>query len=48
MEHTIREQLKADDHQDIWQIVNEPEEVLQAILNTKAWEKGLTDAGKMR
>jgi uncharacterized protein (TIGR00730 family) len=48
MEHTIREQFMADDHQDIWQIVNEPEEVLPAILNTKAWHKGLTDAGKMR
>lgn len=48
MEHTIREQFMADDHQDIWQIVNEPEEVLPAILNTKAWDKGLTDAGKMR
>ncbi len=48
MEHTIREQFMADDHQDIWQIVNEPEEVLPAIINTKAWHKGLTDAGKMR
>lgn len=48
MEHTIREQFMADDHQDIWQIVNEPEEVLPAILKTKTWEKGLTDAGKMR
>ena len=48
MEHTIREQFMADDHQDIWQIVNEPEEVLPAIFKTKTWEKGLTDAGKMR
>ncbi|NBR14314.1 MAG: TIGR00730 family Rossman fold protein [Crocinitomicaceae bacterium] len=48
MEHTIREQFMADDHQDIWQIVNEPEEVLPAILKTKTWEKGLKDAGKMR
>jgi len=48
MEHTIREKFMAEDHQDLWLIVNEPEEVLQAIVNSKVWEKDLKDAGKIR
>jgi len=48
MEHAIREKFMALDHQEIWQIVNEPEEVLSAIKNSQEWNKDLKDAGKMR
>jgi uncharacterized protein (TIGR00730 family) len=48
MEHAIREKFMAEDHQEIWQIVDEPEEVLKAIKNAQEWNKDLKDAGKMR
>jgi uncharacterized protein (TIGR00730 family) len=48
MDHAIREKFMAEDHQDIWQIVDEPEEVLKAIKNAQEWNKDLKDAGKMR
>jgi hypothetical protein len=48
MDHAIREKFMALDHQEIWQIVNEPEEVLSAIKNSQEWNKDLKDAGKMR
>jgi predicted Rossmann-fold nucleotide-binding protein len=48
MDHAIREKFMAEDHQEIWQIVNEPEEVLEAIKNAQEWNKDIKDAGKMR
>jgi uncharacterized protein (TIGR00730 family) len=48
MDHAIREKFMAVDHQEIWQIVNEPKEVLEAIKNAQEWNKDLKDAGKMR
>ena len=47
MDHAIREKFMAEDHQEIWQIVNEPKEVLEAIKNAQEWNKDLKDAGKM-
>ena len=48
MDHAIREKFMAEDHQEIWQIVDEPKEVLEAIKNVQEWNKDLKDAGKMR
>lgn len=48
MEHAIEEYFMSDDHQSLWTIVNEPEEVIPAILNTPDWKKGLEEAGKIR
>jgi uncharacterized protein (TIGR00730 family) len=48
MEHAVREKFMSEDHQEIWQIVDEPEAVLAAIENAQEWIKDLKDAGKMR
>jgi predicted Rossmann-fold nucleotide-binding protein len=48
MEHAVREKFMSEDHQEIWQIVDEPEAVLAAIENAQDWIKDLKDAGKMR
>jgi hypothetical protein len=38
----------AEDHQEIWKIVDRPEDVVPTILATPKWDKGLVDAGKLR
>ena len=48
MDRTISEKFMSEEHQALWTIVDEPEEVISAILNTPDWRKGLNDAGKMR
>jgi uncharacterized protein (TIGR00730 family) len=48
MNQAIEENFMSADHQSLWTIVSEPEEVVPAILNTPNWDKGLKDAGKLR
>ena len=48
MEHAVSEKFMSEDHQEIWQIVDEPEAVLAAIENAQEWTKDIKDAGKMR
>ncbi len=48
MDRTISEKFMSEEHQALWTIVDEPEEVISAIINTPDWKKGLDDAGKMR
>jgi len=38
-EKAIRENFMRDKHRQMWTFVNEPEEVLPAILNAVAWDK---------
>lgn len=39
LEKCIRENFMADKHRDMWQFVDEPEEVLTAIDNSASWTK---------
>jgi hypothetical protein len=48
MNQAIEENFMSADHQSLWTIVSEPEEVVPAILSTPNWDKGLKDAGKLR
>jgi len=48
MERAVQEHFMSADQQQIWTIVDHPHEVIPAILATPAWDKGLTDAGKLR
>jgi hypothetical protein len=48
MNQAIEENFMSADHQSLWTIVIEPEEVVPAILSTPNWDKGLKDAGKLR
>ena len=38
LEVMVREQFMRDIHADIWSVVDEPEEVLEAIRNAPAWD----------
>jgi uncharacterized protein (TIGR00730 family) len=48
MQRAIEENFVAEDHQEIWKIVDRPEDVVPTILATPKWDKGLVDAGKLR
>jgi uncharacterized protein (TIGR00730 family) len=48
MNLAITENFMAANQQELWKIVNEPEEVIPAILYTPLWDKGLDDAGMLR
>ena len=48
MQRAIEENFVAQDHQEIWKIVDRPEDVVPTILATPKWDKGLVDAGKLR
>ncbi len=48
MQRAVEENFVAQDHQDIWKIVDRPEDIVPAILATPKWDKGLVDAGKLR
>jgi hypothetical protein len=48
MNLAITENFMAANQQELWKIVNEPEEVIPAILNTPLWDKGLDDARMLR
>lgn len=37
LEHCIEEKFMAQQHRDIWKVVNEPEEVMNAIRSTPPW-----------
>lgn len=40
LEKCIRENFMADKHSDMWQFVDEPEEVLKAIDSAAQWDRG--------
>jgi uncharacterized protein (TIGR00730 family) len=44
MNKAVSENFMSVTHQDLWIIVNEPTEVVPAILNTPLWDKGLSEA----
>lgn len=44
MNQAVSENFMAETHQALWTIVNEPTEVVPAILNTPLWDKGLSEA----
>ena len=48
MNQAITENFMSANQQELWKIVNEPEEVILAIINTPLWDKGLDDAGMLR
>jgi uncharacterized protein (TIGR00730 family) len=48
MQRAVEENFVAEDHQEIWKIVDRPEDVVPTILATPTWDKGLVDAGKLR
>ena len=48
MQRAVEENFVAQDHQEIWKIVDRPEDVVPTILATPKWDKGLVDAGKLR
>lgn len=48
MQRAVEENFVAEDHQEIWKIVDRPEDVVPTILATPKWNKGLVDAGKLR
>jgi uncharacterized protein (TIGR00730 family) len=48
MNQAITENFMSANQQELWKIVNEPEEVIHAIINTPLWDKGLDDAGMLR
>jgi uncharacterized protein (TIGR00730 family) len=48
MQRAVEENFVAEDHQEIWKIVDRPEDVVPTILATSKWDKGLVDAGKLR
>jgi uncharacterized protein (TIGR00730 family) len=48
MQQAVEERFMSDDLNHLYTIVHTPEEVLPAIHNAHAWNKGLRDAGHMR
>ncbi|MFY7668216.1 MAG: TIGR00730 family Rossman fold protein [Crocinitomicaceae bacterium] len=44
MNQAVLENFMSETHQALWTIVNEPTEVVPAILNTPLWDKGLSEA----
>lgn len=48
MQRAVEENFVAEDHQEIWKIVDRPEDVVPTILATPKWDKGLVEAGKLR
>jgi predicted Rossmann-fold nucleotide-binding protein len=48
MKQAVEERFMSDDLHHLFTIVSTPEEVLPAIHNAHAWNKGLQDAGSLR
>lgn len=48
MQQAVEERFMSDDLLHLYTIVSAPEEVLPAIHNAHAWNKGLQDAGRLR
>lgn len=48
MQQAVEEHFIPDELKYLYTIVNAPEEVLPAIQNAHAWNKGLKDAGSLR
>lgn len=44
----VQENFMNDMHLEIWKVVNEPEEVLAAIKNSKPWDKGAINFAAVR
>ncbi len=47
-EKAVKENFMKDIHLDMWKVVNEPEEVLDAIKNSKPWDKGAINFAAVR
>ncbi len=47
-EKAVKENFMKDIHLDMWMVVNEPEEVLDAIKNSKPWDKGAINFAAVR
>ena len=48
MQKAVEERFMPDELKQLFTIVDNPEEVLSAIHNAQAWNKGLNDAGSLR
>jgi uncharacterized protein (TIGR00730 family) len=48
MQQAVEERFMPDELKHLFTIVGSPEEVLPAIHNAQAWNKGLQDAGSLR
>jgi uncharacterized protein (TIGR00730 family) len=48
MQKAVEERFMPDELKQLFTIVDNPEEVLPAIHNAQAWNKGLNDAGSLR
>jgi uncharacterized protein (TIGR00730 family) len=48
MQQAVEERFMPDELKHLFTIVDNPEEVLPAIHNAQAWNKGLHDAGSLR
>jgi uncharacterized protein (TIGR00730 family) len=48
MQQAVNEKFMSDDLKFLYSIVAHPEEVVPAIHNAHAWNKGLQDAGSLR
>lgn len=47
-EKAVKENFMKDIHLDMWKVVTEPEEVLDAIKNSKPWDKGAINFAAVR
>ena len=47
-EKAVKENFMKDIHLEMWKVVNEPEEVLDAIKNSKPWDKGAINFAAVR
>lgn len=47
-EKAVNENFMKDIHLEMWKVVNEPEEVLDAIKNSKPWDKGAINFAAVR
>lgn len=48
MQHAVSERFMTDDLNELFTVVQEPEDVIIAIHNAHIWSKGLRDAGNLR
>jgi len=47
-EKAVKENFMKEIHLEMWKVVNEPEEVLDAIKNSKPWDKGAINFAAVR
>ncbi len=48
LEKAVKENFMKDIHLEMWKVVSEPEEVLDAIKNSKPWDKGAINFAAVR